>query len=85
VTPTAAYELPLSDLHTVASNAGLQWVNSDADKVARVQAEIAAEPAPIHVPREPKPPVALDEGPLMLVETRRDLAAMNLPFDQPRG
>jgi ribonuclease E len=29
--------------------------------------------------------VALDEGPLMLVETRRDLAAMNLPFDQPRG
>ncbi len=85
-TPQAAvYELPLSDLHTVAHNAGLQWVNSDTDKVARVQAEIAAEPAPIHVPREPKPIAVVDEGPLMLVETRRDLSAMNLPFDQPRG
>jgi len=27
---------------------------------------------------------ALDEGPLVLVETRRDLRDMALPFDAPR-
>jgi len=34
------------------------------------------------VPRERAPVVGLDEGPLVLVETRRDLGAMQLPFDQ---
>ena len=60
----------------------LVWVHSDADKVAAVQAEIAATPKPVHVPRERPPLVALDEGPLILVETRRDLAAQPLPFEQ---
>ena len=54
----------------------------DADTAA-VQAAIAAEPRPIHVPRERPPVVVLDEGPLVLVETRRDLAAMTLPFEKP--
>jgi len=27
--------------------------------------------------------VALDDGPLVLVETRRDLRDMQLPFEQP--
>ncbi len=80
-----AYVLPTGDLHAVAVNAGLQWINSDAEKIARVQAEIAAEPAPVHAPRVPKPVEVKDEGPLMLVETRRDLSAMNLPFDNPRS
>ena len=57
-------------------------VHSDADKVAAVQAEIAATPKPVHVPRERPPLVVLDEGPLILVETRRDLAANPLPFEQ---
>ncbi len=75
------YQLDIDELNAVATAAGLQWVNSDADKVANVQAAIAAEPKPIHVPREPKPVVVLDEGPLVLVETRKDLNAVRLPFE----
>ena len=48
-------------------------MNSDADKVASVQAAIAAEPQPIHVPRERPALVEIDDGPLVLVETRKDL------------
>lgn len=76
------YTLPLGDLNQVASAAGLQWVNSDADKIAAVQAAIAAEPKPVHVPRERPAPVVIDEGPLILVETRKDLREMKLPFEQ---
>ena len=78
-----AYTLPVDALHQVAASSGLQWVNSDSDKIAAVQAAIAAEPKPAHVPRERPPAVVLDEGPLVLVETRRDLSAMKLPFEQP--
>ena len=76
------FNLPVQDLQQIAATAGLAWVNSDADKVAAVQAAIAAEPKPIHVPRERPPVVVFDEGPLVLVETRRDLSAMTLPFEQ---
>ncbi len=77
------FTLPLDALQQVAAASGLQWVNSDAEKIAAVQAAIAAEPQPIRVPRERPPAVVLDEGPLVLVETRRDLSAMTLPFEQP--
>ena len=76
------YQLPVSALQQLAEASGLQWVNSDADKVAAVQAAIAAEPKPVHVPRERPPVVVIDEGPLVLVETRRDLANFRLPFEQ---
>ena len=76
------FTLPVGELQQVAAASGLQWVNSDADKVAAVRAAIAAEPQPIRVPRERPPAVVLDEGPLVLVETRRDLSAMALPFEQ---
>ena len=76
-----SYTLPLADLVGIANGAGLEWVNSDSEKVARVQAAIAAEPKPVHVPRERPPKVVLDEGPLVLVETRKDLAQMKLPFE----
>ncbi len=76
----ARYSLPIEDLQQIASGSGLQWVNSDTDKVAAVQAAIAAEPQPVHVPRERPPVVVLDEGPLVLVETRKDLAEVKLPF-----
>ena len=56
-------------------------MNSDQEKVAKVQAAIAAEPKPVHVPREPRPVVVVDEGPLVLVETRRDLRQVTLPFE----
>jgi len=78
------YELPVDTMQQVASSSGLQWVNSDAAKVAAVQAAIAAEPAPVRVPRARPPVPTQDEGPLVLVETHRDLRDMPLPFDQPR-
>ena len=78
-----SFVLPTEQMHAIAQNVGLQWVTSDADKVAAVQAAIAAEPRPVHVPRERPAAVVLDDGPLVLVETRRDLSAMPLPFEQP--
>ncbi|MDR2298403.1 MAG: ribonuclease E/G, partial [Comamonas sp.] len=77
-----AYELPTTQLQELASACGLQWINSDADKVAAVQAAIAAEPKPVRIPRERPPAVVLDEGPLVLVETRKDLSLMQLPFEK---
>jgi ribonuclease E len=76
----ASYTLPLESLQEVAQSSGLVWVNSDADKIAAVQAAIAAEPKPVRVPRERPPAVVVNEGPLVLVETRKDLKDMNLPF-----
>ncbi len=80
-----SYDLPLQDLVQVAQSSGLQWVNSDAAKIAEAKAAIAAEVKPVHVPRERPPLVAADEGPLVLVETKRDLGAMKLPFEQSAG
>jgi len=77
-----SFTLPLSELSQVAESSGLQWVNSDAAKVATVQAAIAAEPKPVHVPRERPAPIMIDEGPLILVETRRDLRNLPLPLEQ---
>lgn len=74
------YSLPLGELQQIASGSGLEWVNSDSEKVAAAQAAIAAEPRPVRVPRERPPVVVIDEGPLVLVETRKDLAEMKLPF-----
>ncbi len=74
------YTLQIDSLNQVAQSSGLIWVNSDAAKVAAVQAAIAAEPQPVRVPRERPPAVVLNEGPLVLVETRKDLKDMNLPF-----
>jgi ribonuclease E len=76
------YVLPLAELERIAQDCGLEWVNSDTEKVAAVQAAIAAEPKPAHVPRERKPVVVVDEGPLVLVETRKDLSQLKLPFEQ---
>jgi ribonuclease E len=75
-----AYKLPIDSLQQVAQDSGLVWVNSDADKIASVQAAIAAEPQPVRVPRERPPAVVLNEGPLVLVETRKDLKDLNVPF-----
>ena len=77
----AAFELQVDQLANIARDAGLEWIQSDADKVAQVQAAIAAEPQPARVPREPKVVTLVDDGPLVLVETRRDLRDMKLPFE----
>jgi len=75
-----AFALPVESLIEVANSSGLQWVNSDPAKIAVVQAAIAAEPKPVHVPRERAPVVVSDDGPLVLVETRKDLNEIKLPF-----
>ncbi|KQW38210.1 Rne/Rng family ribonuclease [Rhizobacter sp. Root404] len=83
--PVQAFVLPTDSLQAVAEAAGLQWVNSDADKVRAVQAAMASEPKPVHVPRERKPAIVVDDGPLVLVETRKDLSQIKLPFETAQG
>ncbi len=82
--PTAAapFALPIDDLRALAASAGLEWVNSDAERILVVQQAMASEPKPVHVPRTPRPRVVIDEGPLVLVETRKDLSQLKLPFEQ---
>ncbi len=75
-----AYALPVADMTQVAESSGLQWIGSDAAKIAAVQAQIAAEPKPVHVPRERPPVVEIKSEPLVMVETKRDLGEMKLPF-----
>lgn len=73
--------LPIDALQALAFEAGLQWVHSDAQKVQAAQEAIANAPKPVHVPRNPKPRAVVDEGPLVLVETRKDLSQVRMPFD----
>ena len=75
------YALPVVELEGLALASSLQWVQSNPTRVAEVQAAIAAEPKPVHVPRERPPLVVLDEGPLILVETRKDLQQLAMPFE----
>jgi ribonuclease E len=75
------YQLPTDELRTLASSAGLEWVLSDADKIRAVQEAMAAEPPPVRPPREPRRQVLVDDGPLVLVETRKDLSQLKLPFE----
>jgi ribonuclease E len=83
--PIAPYVLPTDSLIEIASNVGLEWVNSDHEKIRSVQAAMAAEPRPVHVPRAPRPAVTIADGPLVLVETRKDLSQLTLPFEQRAG
>lgn len=76
------YQLPTAQLTALAEASGLQWVHSNPERVAAVQASIAAEPPISHIPRERPAPVVMDTKPLVLVETRRDLRNMVLPFEQ---
>ncbi|MEI7515113.1 MAG: ribonuclease E/G, partial [Betaproteobacteria bacterium] len=75
------FDLPVDNLHAVAQTSGLQWVNSDPARVAAVQAAIAAEAAPARVVRERPAPVIVQESALVLVETKRDLRALEVPMD----
>lgn len=75
-----AYSMQTEELQKVLEQSGLDWIHSDAERVAAIQAEIAAEPKPVHVPRERPPAPVLDDEPLVLVETRKELAQMQYPF-----
>ena len=76
------YSLATDSLAALAASAGLQWVQSDADRIRAVQAAMAAEPAPVRTPREPRRQAVVDDGPLVLVETRKDLSQLKLPFER---
>jgi ribonuclease E len=72
-------------LSALAHAAGLEWVQSDGDKIRAAQAAMAAEPAPVRAPREPRRHRLVDDGPLILVETRKDLSQLKLPFETSAG
>lgn len=76
-----AFVLPSDELAQIAQGAGLSWIISDADKIAAVQAEIAAEPKAAHTPRERPAPTVIESQPLVMVETKRDLRELALPFE----
>ena len=81
VAAATSYALPLDSLAAVAEAAGLQWVNSDATKIEAAQSALAADPPPAHVPREIRPVAVSEEGPLVLVETKKDLSQVKLPVE----
>ena len=56
-------------LQQVLESAGMVWVGTDTAKLAEVQTQIQAEPTPMRAIREPKPPAALPQGPMVLIET----------------
>jgi ribonuclease E len=70
------FVLPTDTLRGVAEGAGLVWVMSDTEKVRATQEAMAREPKPVHVPREPKPLPPIEAGPLILVETKKDISSM---------
>ncbi len=79
------FVLDAEQLRSVAETAGLQWVGSDPAKIQAARDAMALEPEPVRVPREPKPVKVADDGPLVLVETRKDLSQYKLPFDANAG
>jgi len=81
-TPTVTpFVLPLAELETLASAAGLQWVQSDLARIEQARAASAAQAPVPHAPRQPKAVQPPDDGPLVLVETRRDLRQLVLPHE----
>jgi ribonuclease E len=78
----APFVLPVQSLASLADAAGLSWVQSNGERVRAVQAAMAAEPKAAHVPRQMPTMVLPEVGPLVLVETRKDLSQMKLPFEQ---
>ncbi len=79
---TAAEALPVEQLRAVVETAGLQWVQSDPERVEQARRKARQAPVPRHAPRERKPRAAQDEGPLVLVETRKALPRLDLPENE---
>lgn len=79
--PATPFVLQLDQLNNVAETAGLQWVNSDASKIKAAQEAMAREPAPVRVQREIKAPAPVSDSALVMVETRKDLSQIKLPFE----
>ena len=56
-------------LHAIVQTAGLQWVETDPNRVA--QAMTSQNVVPVKLGREPKPKAAVSSQPLVQVETIR--------------
>ena len=82
--PAVDYALPVDSLVAVAESSGLQWVRSDADKIKAAQQAMAEAKPEVRVPREVAKVASVDDGPLVLVETKKDLSQVRLPFEQAR-
>lgn len=78
---SAPFLLPTASLTALVAEAGLEWIQSDAEKIRQAQEAMSQETPSIRRPREPKPIILQDSGPLILVETRRDLSQVKLPFE----
>ena len=52
------------------------------EKIAAVQARSRPSPSRRACRASARRPIVIDEGPLVLVETKRDLRDMKLPFEQ---
>ncbi|MBR8146909.1 Rne/Rng family ribonuclease [Burkholderia vietnamiensis] len=69
-TPAPAAAAPVSaGLEVVLEQAGLVWVNTDADKFRAAQEAASRLPRPARVPRERKPLPPADSTPMQQVET----------------
>jgi ribonuclease E len=79
------FVLPVAQLQSELLSAGLEWVNSDAHKIRAAQELMAQEAPASHVPRERKPLARAADGPLIMVETRKDLRHVKLPFEVSAG
>ena len=82
--PAVDYTLPVDSLAAVAESSGLQWVRSDAEKIKAAQQAMAEAKPEVRVPREVAKAAPVDDGPLVLVETKKDLSQVRLPFEQGR-
>ena len=80
VAPKPVFALPTAELDQLAQNSGLQWIGTSPERAAEVRAAIAAEAVVAHVPRGRPAPVSVQAEPLVMVETKRDLRSMDLPF-----
>ena len=78
---STSFNLNIEEMQEIARSAGLDWINSDPSKVERVRLEAAVALPKKRTPRAPKPQIKIDEGPLVLVETRKSLEDVKLPFD----
>ena len=82
VAAPSSYALPVESLEAVAESAGLMWVNSDAEQDRGGAGGDGGEHAGQAARRaRSAPPPVVDEGPLVLVETKKDLSQVRLPFE----
>jgi len=67
----AAAPMPIEQLQAMLQLAGLSLVQTEPARLEETRARLAAEPRPVHVPRERPVLPPLDQGPLVQVETRQ--------------